>query len=310
MAVSVVVATSRNRCIGRDGDLPWRLPSDLRRFKEITAGGTVLMGRRTYDSLPAKFRPLPGRRNLVLSRDPAYRPAGAEVFADLQSALAACDHDCFVIGGAAVYEQALPLAARLYVTLIDQEVAGDTFFPEIAEGEWVSVEEEGPLVENGHSFSFRTLIRSDRALYDLDAARSPQQRDRMARLERAGVCIFCSPDTAEHGEQPVEWRGEHWFVTRNRYPYAGTTGHYLIVANRHVTAFDELPDEAGAELWQIKRRLKDRLAPAATATVERSGDMRLNGGSIAHLHTHFVALSARPEETVRFRVSARAAGEP
>jgi len=74
---------------------------------------------------------------------------------------------------------------------------------------------------------------------------------------------------------------------------------------RHVVAFDELPDEAGAELWAIKRMLKDRHAPVATATVERSGDMRFNGGSIAHLHTHFVMLDAEPVETVRFRVSAR-----
>ena len=88
--IACVVAHSRNRVIGRDGDLPWHLPADLRRFRELTSGHAVVMGRRTYESLPDRFRPLPNRRNLVLSRDPSFRAEGAEVFADLASALAAC----------------------------------------------------------------------------------------------------------------------------------------------------------------------------------------------------------------------------
>jgi ATP adenylyltransferase len=145
------------------------------------------------------------------------------------------------------------------------------------------------------------------ALYDLDAARSDEQRRYMERLEAAGICIFCPEHVADHHPEPVEHAGRHWYITRNAYPYAGTTAHYLIVAHLHVASFAELPDEAGAELWAMKRRLQDQLAPAATATVERSGDMRLNGSSVAHLHTHFVALGPAPAETVRFRVSARAA---
>jgi ATP adenylyltransferase len=141
-------------------------------------------------------------------------------------------------------------------------------------------------------------------LYHLEAARSDEQRASMARLEADGICIFCPG----HQRMPVEQEGEHWYVTRNDFPYAGTVAHYLIVPHRHVTSFDELPDAAGAELWAIKRRLKAQLAPLAVATVERSGDMRYNGGSVAHLHTHFVALDAAPEQTVRFRVSAHAEG--
>jgi diadenosine tetraphosphate (Ap4A) HIT family hydrolase len=140
------------------------------------------------------------------------------------------------------------------------------------------------------------------ALYHLDAARGDEQRARMERLEAEGVCIFCP----EHADGPIEHRGEHWFVMPNRFPYAGTVAHLLIVPYRHVTSFDELPDAAGAELWAIKRLLKAKLDPVATATVERSGDMRFNGGSVAHLHVHLVALAEAPEETVRFRVSARA----
>jgi ATP adenylyltransferase len=144
------------------------------------------------------------------------------------------------------------------------------------------------------------------SLYDLAAARSDDQRRYMEELEAAGKCIFCVEDHDGERDARIEHSGKHWYVARNDFPYAGTYAHYLIVAQRHVTSFDELPDEAGAELWAIKRRLKDQLEPLAVATVERSGDTRFNGGSVAHLHAHFVALDAEPAETVRFRVSARA----
>jgi dihydrofolate reductase len=158
--IAIVVAHSANRVIGRDGALPWRLPSDLRRFRELTTGHTVLMGRRTYESLPDGFRPLPDRRNLVLSGDPGYRAEGAEVFASLADALAACDGDCFVIGGEVTYRDALPLCGRLYATEVDGEVDGDAFFPELDPGEWRLVDDAGPQRENELGFAFRTYERA------------------------------------------------------------------------------------------------------------------------------------------------------
>lgn len=148
------------------------------------------------------------------------------------------------------------------------------------------------------------MTGAEGTLYYLDAARTDDQRAYMASLEARGICIFCEEHVAEHQEHPVEETGEHWLVTRNAYPYAGTVAHYLIVPRRHVVAFDELPDAAGAELWALQRGLKERHAPLATATVMRSGDMRYNGGSVAHLHVHFVILDDAPEATVRFKVSA------
>ncbi|HEY7836934.1 MAG TPA: dihydrofolate reductase [Solirubrobacteraceae bacterium] len=158
--VAIVVAHCANRVIGRDGELPWRLPSDLRRFRELTSGHTVLMGRRTYESLPDAYRPLPQRRNLVLSSDPAYRPEGAEVFASLKEALAACDGDCFVIGGEVTYRDALPLCERLYATEIDAELEGDAFFPALEPGTWRCVEDGGRQIENELAFRFRTYERA------------------------------------------------------------------------------------------------------------------------------------------------------
>jgi dihydrofolate reductase len=157
--LSIVVARSRNGAIGRDGGLPWRLPTDLKRFRELTWGSTVLMGRRTFESLPDAFRPLPGRRNIVLSADPAYAPRDAEVMRDLDSALAACAAGGFVIGGSVTYRDTLPLVNRVYATEIHEDVPGDAFFPELSPEEWRCVDRSAPICENGRRFSFCTYER-------------------------------------------------------------------------------------------------------------------------------------------------------
>lgn len=158
--IAIVVAHSDNRVIGRDGGLPWHLPSDLRRFKSLTTGGTVLMGRRTFESLPPAVRPLPGRRNLVLSRDPGYLAPGAEVHQSFEGALAACDGDVFVIGGSRVFADALPLADRVLLTRVQGEHDGDAFFPALDGARWRRVEASDPITENGHAFRFEVHERA------------------------------------------------------------------------------------------------------------------------------------------------------
>jgi dihydrofolate reductase len=136
--IGVEWAQSSNGVIGRDGALPWHLPEDMKHFRSLTAGATVLMGRRTWESLPPRFRPLPGRRNLVLSRTPQE---GAETFPDLRDALAAATGDVWVMGGAAVYQAALPYADRIVVTEIREPFEGDTYAPDVGRppdsvGDW------------------------------------------------------------------------------------------------------------------------------------------------------------------------------
>jgi dihydrofolate reductase len=160
VTLSLVVAwAGRDRVIGRDGDLPWHLPSDMKHFRELTTGGTVVMGRKTWESIPEKFRPLPGRRNIVLSHSLATAPAGAEVYASLESALAAAGTDAFVIGGGSTYSETLPLADRVYATEIAGEVEGDTFFPALDPGEWTVSSASEPVCENGHEFTIRVYDR-------------------------------------------------------------------------------------------------------------------------------------------------------
>jgi dihydrofolate reductase len=131
MTVALVWAQARRRVIGRDGRLPWRLPEDLAHFRKLTQGATVLMGRATWESLPEPFRPLPGRRNLVLTTQADYSAPGAEVHDTAQSALRASRGPVWVIGGAKVYQAALPGAARVAVTEVDLDVQGDRFAPEL-----------------------------------------------------------------------------------------------------------------------------------------------------------------------------------
>jgi len=157
--LAIVVAHAENRAIGYRGQLPWRLPSDLRRFRELTIGHTVLMGRRTFESLPDAHRPLRERRNVAISANPDFRPAGVEVHASLEAGLRGCGGDCFVIGGASVYEQTLPLADRIYATHVEADPPGDVFFPQLAPGEWRCVQESEPLFENDLAFVFRTYDR-------------------------------------------------------------------------------------------------------------------------------------------------------
>lgn len=133
MTVGLVWAQSRDGVIGVGGKLPWHLPEDLARFKALTTGATVVMGRATWESLPAAVRPLPGRRNVVLSRSPGFAAPGAFVVPSPEDALAAAEGAVWVIGGAQVYAALLPYAGRAVVTEVDVEVAGDTWAPSLDE---------------------------------------------------------------------------------------------------------------------------------------------------------------------------------
>ena len=146
--ITLIVARARNGVIGRAGALPWRLPEDLAFFKRTTMGHPILMGRRTWDSIG---RPLPGRRSLVITRNPALRLVGAETFTGLPAALLACagEPEVFVIGGAEIYAQALDLARRAWVTEIDVDVAGDATFPALDPIQWVAVESAAPVAAPG-----------------------------------------------------------------------------------------------------------------------------------------------------------------
>lgn len=151
--ITLVVAYSSNRVIGRDNDLPWRLPADLAHFKRTTMGKPIVMGRKTWESLG---RPLPGRPNFVISRNPDYVAEGARVFTSLSAALGACEGEATVcvIGGAQIFEDALPLADEIVATEIHADIDGDVFFPALTEQQWYEHERQTQPEQNGYQYDF------------------------------------------------------------------------------------------------------------------------------------------------------------
>ena len=161
MKLNLIFARARNGVIGRDNTLPWHLPEDMAHFKRTTLGCPVIMGRKTWDSLPAKFRPLPGRLNVVVTRQPNWTAEGAVVAHSLQAACAACpaDSTAWVMGGAELYAQSLSLASGAVVTEIDADFEGDAFAPCFGT-EWVETSRESQTSSNGLAFSFVTYQKN------------------------------------------------------------------------------------------------------------------------------------------------------
>ncbi|UCD25789.1 MAG: dihydrofolate reductase [Gemmatimonadota bacterium] len=158
--VSIIAAVAENRVIGAGNGLPWRLPEDMRHFKRLTTGHTVVMGRKTFETLP---KPLPNRRNVVVTRDLSYRAAGAEVVHSLSEALnlVSEEDDVFIAGGGEIYRMALPVADRLYLTVVHTEAVGDTLFPEFPDEDWELIEDIRNHPDEQHAFpySFRQYRR-------------------------------------------------------------------------------------------------------------------------------------------------------
>jgi dihydrofolate reductase len=158
--INLIYARAANGVIGKDGTMPWHLAEDLTHFKQLTHGHPVIMGRKTWDSLPPKFRPLPGRCNVVVTRQAQWAAPGALVASSLPDALKLCEtsEQVWVIGGAQIYQQAEPFAQRIEVTEIAQDFEGDAFAPKLSR-EWTEAAREAHVSINGLKFSFSTYTR-------------------------------------------------------------------------------------------------------------------------------------------------------
>ncbi|MGD7051220.1 dihydrofolate reductase [Sutcliffiella horikoshii] len=150
--ISIIVATDRNNLIGKDNDLPWRIPADLAYFKKVTMGSTIVMGRKTYESIG---KPLPYRRNIILSRQD-FHAEGCETLHSLEEVqqLNKDGEELFIIGGAHIFKEALPIADFLYLTYIDEEFVGDTYFPEINEQDWELLSSEKGIKDEKNPYDY------------------------------------------------------------------------------------------------------------------------------------------------------------
>ena len=157
--INIIVATSNNLVIGKGNDLPWHLPTDLKRFKELTQNGYVIMGRKCWESIPPKFRPLPNRKNVVVTRDLNYSTDGAIIINNITNTLQYLkaepnDNKIFVIGGGEIYKESFKYADKLYLTRILEDVDGDVFLEGFDEKEWVLLESSNHIEENNHTYRF------------------------------------------------------------------------------------------------------------------------------------------------------------
>jgi len=152
MIISSIVAMASNRVIGNRGDIPWKIPGEQKKFKEITLGHSVIMGRKTYESIG---RPLPGRTNIVITRQSDYQASGCIVAHDLDSAFQSCppqETEAFICGGGQLYQESLPVTDRIYLTVLPREVDGDTYFPEISEIDFKITQSE--LIDGVEPYNF------------------------------------------------------------------------------------------------------------------------------------------------------------
>lgn len=162
MIISLIAALTHNRVIGKDNDLPWHLPDDMKYFMQTTKGHHVVMGRKNYDSIPEKFRPLPNRTNIVVTRQKDLKLPGCLVVNALEEAVAiarnAGESELFIIGGSTIYRLGLPFADRLYLTEIDAELDGDTHFPAFNRKDWKEVSRKHHPADDRHAFPFDFVI--------------------------------------------------------------------------------------------------------------------------------------------------------
>ncbi|MES9994441.1 MAG: type 3 dihydrofolate reductase [Candidatus Thiodiazotropha sp.] len=155
--ISLIAAVANNGVIGVDNSLPWRLPADLKHFKSLTMGKPIVMGRRTWESLPGI---LPGRRHIVVSRNPKYRAEGCELVYSVDEALqlAAEAAEIMIVGGGGLYRQMLPRADRLYLTLVEADVEGDAYFPEIDWSQWHQLSRESHAADERNPFAYSFVV--------------------------------------------------------------------------------------------------------------------------------------------------------
>jgi len=148
--IKIIVAMSKNRVIGNNNELIWKLSSDLKRFKELTTNNPVIMGRKTYESIG---RPLPNRRNIVITRNTEYSVEGCEIVSSLEEALLLTNNDCFIIGGGEIYKQSLEVADKIYLTLVNKEFEGDTTFPEL-DDKWAKISRKDFKADDKNEYDY------------------------------------------------------------------------------------------------------------------------------------------------------------
>lgn len=316
--IILIVAMDKNRAIGINGKLPWNLPGDRRIFAQRTEGGTLIMGRKTYESIIA-MRGMPlgnGRRSIVFTREKGVSSAFSDViFVSSWNEMlqhAGGTEELFVIGGEEIYRLALPYADRAIITHVDAVVNGDAFFPELDEKEWRRVysDKEGFQKQDHrdeYAYTVAWYMKKPKPhAVDMDNARLPEQRTVMEEAIRAGECPFCLENIrlGIYHRQPILHEGNYWLLTQNQYPYDNAKVHLLLILKTHAERLSELPPEALAEMsWLLQWAERTYTAPGG-AVCMRFGDTEFSAGTVRHIHAQFIVPDTKnPDyEPIQFKI--------
>lgn len=317
MNISIIVAMDLQRVIGSQRKLPWQgqLPDDLKRFKQLTWGHPVIMGRRTFESIGQR---LPGRTNIVVSSSLIEPSAeNVEIARSIQEALKIAErsngsNEIFVIGGAELYRAALPLANRMYITHIEGVFNGNAYFPEFDEDEWMRATSQTFKKDERNKYSCKTVTyirikNSVRKVVDPTyAERDPAYKQVIDQIASEGICPFCKDSFKYHPRQILKTEG-NWFITQSMTPYENTLYHFIILdISTHRESVNELePSDLTAILNLINWAVNEYKLKGFGVCM-RSGLTKMTGATVCHIHAHLIVPEKDPKtgraKTVNFPV--------
>ncbi len=291
--ISIIVAMTQKEVIGREGGLPWpRLSGDLPRFKRITMGHPIIMGRKTFDSLPQK-EPLEGRTNIIISSNPSRIRKGIPVNSFAAAVKIAQEsegsEEIFVIGGESIYKIALPSAQKIYLTSVLVDFPGDTFFPISPERdqEWEEEKVSEPS-EEGILYQFKILKRvSFDKVVDLTYAKNPEYLKILRTIELDKKCPFC-PDNFKYHTKPILKQSGNWFITKNFNPYENSDHHFIILSNKHFEHLIEVDNSDFAHILELAKWAVNEFNLKGGALCMRFGDTTHTGATVCHFHAHLI----------------------
>lgn len=302
MLVSLIAGISLNRVLGKEGSLPWKtVKPDMARFREVTLNHPVIMGRTTYQSLPEKFRPLPGRLNIILTKDSNFKAPGCIIAGSIEDAVEAAHkqdpREIFFIGGSQIYAQVLAdhWIDKVYLTILDTTIQdGDCYFPKLNPKFWKAAK-VGTFAKSGESnlsgtfweYTYLDPTHDDR-LVEAKTARNPKYKAHLRRIQANGICPFCQ-NGETYQTQPVIYENANWWISRNAHPLNGTSEHLIIVPKRHLRYSRQLSTLEWNDFHTLLDWIKNNLSMKGTVFYWREGEMLVTGATVAHLHIQAIA---------------------
>ncbi|MFH1611860.1 MAG: dihydrofolate reductase [bacterium] len=316
LRISIIVAVDKNGLIGANNRIPWKLKADLARFALLTKYRTVIVGRKTYESILQHIRqPLPNRHTIVITRNSKYTvPDTCEVATSLEKAFdkSPKDEEIFIIGGAEIYKLALPYATKIYLTQVSTEEQGDTHFPlgDINDDNWQLIYSDFHFADqnNEYHYKFKTFERKSSSFVNLNNTRHEDQKKIMEKIQQEEFCPFCPEHCEKSQLTPIIKQGKYWHIRSNKWPYKNTKLHLLLLHNKHAEKLADITHEAAQELFELLQWIEKEHQLQGGAIGLRFGDIRINGATVNHLHAHIICADITNRKhpnykTVRFRMN-------